>query len=109
MRGIVRGILGETTADFDRVLNTIQGVVKQNGKREGLFIKKEDKHLLGLSRMDKVLLGVLQQNSTLMENFTKSFAQMNLSTNQRGGTITMTMGITSDNGQRMSCMANTRE
>ena len=48
-----------------------------------LITKKEDERLLGLSSTDKVLLGVLQQNSTLMESFTKSFATMSLDANRR--------------------------
>ena len=84
VRGIVGGILGETTADFERVLSTIRGVVRQKGKREDPSTKKEDERLLGLSSTDRVLLGVLQQNSTLMENFTRSFANINLNANQRG-------------------------
>ena len=83
VRGIVGGILGETTADFERVVTTIRGVVRQRGKKEDPAVKKEDERLLGLSSTDKVLLGVLQQNSTLMENFTKSFATMSLDANRR--------------------------
>ena len=62
----------------------IRGVVRQKGKREDPSTKKEDERLLRLSSTDRVLLGVLQQNSTLIENFTRSFANINLNTNQRG-------------------------
>ena len=34
VKGIVGGILGETTDDFEKVLTTIRGVVRQKGKRE---------------------------------------------------------------------------
>ena len=84
VRGIVRGILGEITADFERVLSTIRGVVRQKGKREDPSTKKEDKRLLRLSSIDRVLLGMLQQNSILIENFTRSFTNINLNINQRG-------------------------
>ena len=87
VRGIVGGIVGESgSTDFEKVVNTIRGVVRQKGKKEDLNVKKEDERLIGLSSTDRVLLGVLQQNSTLMENFTRSFASMNLSSNQRGAT-----------------------
>ena len=38
IRGIIKGILGETTADFDKVVNTIQGVVRQKGKSQDISI-----------------------------------------------------------------------
>ena len=84
VKGIVGGILGETTDDFERVLTTIRGVVRQKGKREDSSTKKEDERMIGLSSTDRVLLGVLQQNSTLMDHLTKSFASMNVTANQKG-------------------------
>ena len=84
VKGIVGGILGETTDDFEKVLTTIRGVVRQKGKREDSSTRKEDDRMIGLSNTDRVLLGVLQQNSTLMDHLTKSFASMNVNANQRG-------------------------
>ena len=87
VRGIVGGIIGESgSTNFEKVVNTIRGVIRQKGKKEDSNTKKEDERLIGLNSTIRVLLGVLQQNSTLIENFTRSFASMNLSTNQRGAT-----------------------
>ena len=59
VKGIVGGILGEASANFEKVLSTIRGVVRQKGKRDEPSIKKEDERFLGFSSMDRALLGML--------------------------------------------------
>ena len=60
VRGIVGGIVGEGgSTDFEKVVNTIRGVIRQKGKKEDSNTKKEDERLIGLSSTDRVLLGVL--------------------------------------------------